>query len=216
MKCNMTLGKARYMFGLLLVWMVCFLPVVSFSAEEKVKPEKSSAFQQPKASRTADDFFNEAQTLLQKNPGEAVRLLKQGLAMKPGALPERHQLATLYENQKQWNLAIAEYEIVNCTTGTAESFLKLANALASAGYTVEGAIKAEEGAKKYPSQEELQLLAGEQLAAAGQGKKATPYLQHAARSAPKKAHIHTLLGQIYDKEGHTNRPLPLIRTRKMP
>jgi tetratricopeptide (TPR) repeat protein len=194
--------EPRRLFSLLLV-IVCLLPVRGFSAEEKVNPTEIPKFQQSKKPQTADDLFREAQVLLEKSPGEAARLLKQGLTMQPEALPARQQLASLYENQKQWGLAIAEYEIMNRTSGTAESFLKLANALFRAGYTVEAAIKAEEGAVKHPSHGALQLLAGEQLVASEQFKKAVPYLKRAADSTPKIAQIPALLGQIYEKEGKT-------------
>jgi tetratricopeptide (TPR) repeat protein len=201
MKNAATSRKQWHLPCFILICMVCSLPAVCFPADEKAKPVQPVKFQQSKEPRTADDLFKEAQTILEKNPGEAARLLKQGLTMKPDAFPARQQLATLYEKQKQWGFAITEYEIVNRAAGTAESFLALANALARAGYTVEAAIKAEEGAVKYPSHGALQLLAGEQLVASGQFKKAVPYLKRAADLTPKIAQIPALLGQIHEKEG---------------
>jgi tetratricopeptide (TPR) repeat protein len=153
--------------------------------------------------KTADDLFKEGAALAEKNPGSAIRLFKEGLSLKPDALPARNQLAAIYQKQRQWGLAITEYETINRATASAESFLRLAEALARAGYAVEAAIKAEQGAEKYPSHEALQFLAGEQLAAIGEGKRAAPYLQRAAQSSPGVALIPALLGKIYEKEGKT-------------
>jgi thioredoxin-like negative regulator of GroEL len=150
----------------------------------------------------AEKLFQDAEKTAYSNEQEAIRLYKEGLSHKPDDWKARAALGGLYEKTGRLPEAIGEYQKYWTGTKTKKACVLFSRALSKAKFMFDAASVAEEGAKKFPSDPDLQLMAGEMFLNINAGKRAIPYLQSALKSKPGDAAGLSLLGKAYELDGN--------------
>ena len=194
---------------------VAFLLLSNQVYSETVSKEKKDDKKGQSLSFSIDEpkdpsfFFKEAKRIAESDPDYAIMLYQRGLFLKPDAWSERKQLASIYDRQKQYNIAILEYEKINNALGTSESFYDLIKALKNSGYLRNAAMVAKKAYERYPKEYTLLFLAGESMYKAGDEKEAMGLLDKYIKLKPDDDQALFLLGGIYEKNGKLKEALQL-------
>ena len=190
-------------FNVMLLQVLLIVLAVStaevFSGEQQKKPadkQESNSITLPPMKR-AEDYFKEAKLKAETKSDEAIRLYRQGLLLKPDEWQVHAYMGALYEKAGLFVLALPEYELVNRRLPTVESSIDYARALGLTGHSLDSAMVAESGAKKFTDNFNLQLMAGERLMEAGLHVRAITYLVKAVLLKPDSAEASALLGAAY-------------------
>ena len=147
-------------------------------------------------------IFAEARKLTSTDPALAIQLYQRGLVRaKPDTWVERKELASLYEKQGQWNLALAEYQAINKAVASAESFTDVIRTLDAAGYPREAAASARKAFAQYPGQPRFLLLAGELFRKSGADDEALAVLKEYSKLKPKEGRPFFISRSIHEKAG---------------
>jgi len=149
--------------------------------------------------KDAEGFFKDAERILENDLAGAIRLYEMGLILKPDAWDKRKRLASLYEKQNQLGLAISEYETINKTTGSKESFLDLIRSMEKANFIKAAADNAANAFKKYPDEPVFLYLSGELFYKSGELNQALKALQEFIRLKPTEGKAFFIIGSIYEK-----------------
>ena len=150
----------------------------------------------------AERLFEAAEKAARSNEQEAIRLYKERLVIKPDAWDARTALGGLYEKSGRLPEAIGEYQRYWGGTKTKEACILLAKSLSRADFRFDAASVAEEGAKRYPADLDLQLLTGEMFLKINAGKRAIPYLQTVLKAKPDNAANMSFLGKAYELDNN--------------
>lgn len=150
--------------------------------------------------KTAEGLFQEAQAISERYPEAAIQLLLESLAMKPEIWQARKQLASLYEKQNKFGLAITEYEAVNTASGSAEGFSDLVRVMEKSGFLRNAAKTAVKAFEQYPDKPEFLLQAGEIYFKSGADNDAAAVLQQFIKQRPDEGRAYLFLAKTYEKE----------------
>lgn len=185
-----------FLIGLNII--LCICPFTAKALDEK--PDTPPKIETPKE-KTAEGLFQEAQAISEKYPDGAIQLLIECLALKPDTWQARKQLASLYEKQNKWGLAITEYEAVNTASESAEGFSDIVRVMEKGGFLRNAAKTDMKAFEKYPDKPEFLLQAGEIFLKSGADNDAAASLQEFIKQRPDEGKAYLLLANIHEKAG---------------